>query len=135
MSAKDAHEAAVEALNSVGIASPRHVLTLYPTSLSGGMRQRVMIAMALACKPKLLIADEPTTALDVTIQAQIIDLIKKLQRDEGMSVLFITHDMGVVAEVADRTAVMYQGKIVEAGETADIFARPQHPYTKSLLAA
>jgi len=135
VSAKDAHEQAVAALDAVGIASPRHVVTLYPTSLSGGMRQRVMIAMALACKPKLLIADEPTTALDVTIQAQIIDLIKKLQREEGMSVLFITHDMGVVAEVADRTAVMYEGKIVESGTTEDIFNRAQHPYTRSLLAA
>jgi len=135
LSQKEAEERTVEALDSVGIAAPRHVATLFPTSLSGGMRQRVMIAMALACKPKLLIADEPTTALDVTIQAQIIDLIKKLQRDEGMSVLFITHDMGVVAEVADRTAVMYKGQIVEAGDTRDIFAKPQHPYTRSLLAA
>jgi len=135
VSPKEAHEQAIAALDAVGIASPRHVVTLYPTSLSGGMRQRVMIAMALACKPKLLIADEPTTALDVTIQAQIIDLIKKLQRDEGMSVLFITHDMGVVAEVADRTAVMYEGKIVESGTTSDIFTRAQHPYTRSLLAA
>jgi len=135
VSAKDAHEQAVAALDAVGIASPRHVVTLYPTSLSGGMRQRVMIAMALACKPKLLIADEPTTALDVTIQAQIIDLIKKLQREEGMSVLFITHDMGVVAEVADRTAVMYEGRIVESGTTQDIFTQAKHPYTRSLLAA
>jgi len=107
----------------------------YPHRFSGGMRQRVMIAMALACKPKLLIADEPTTALDVTIQAQILELIKQLQEEEDMSVLFITHDMGVVAEIADRTVVMYNGDAVETGTTADIFARPQHPYTKSLLSA
>ncbi len=107
----------------------------YPHRFSGGMRQRVMIAMALACKPKLLIADEPTTALDVTIQAQILQLIKSLQDEEGMAVLFITHDMGVVAQIADRTVVMYQGKAVETGETATIFARPRHPYTQSLLAA
>ncbi len=107
----------------------------YPHRFSGGMRQRVMIAMALACKPKLLIADEPTTALDVTIQAQILELIKLLQEEEGMSVLFITHDMGVVAEIADRTVVMYDGKAVETGPTEDIFARPTHPYTRSLLSA
>jgi peptide/nickel transport system ATP-binding protein len=99
------------------------------------MRQRVMIAMALACKPRLLIADEPTTALDVTIQAQILELIKSLQAEEGMAVLFITHDMGVVAEIADRTVVMYHGKAVESGSTEDIFAKAQHPYTRSLLAA
>jgi peptide/nickel transport system ATP-binding protein len=107
----------------------------YPHQFSGGMRQRVMIAMALACKPRLLIADEPTTALDVTIQAQIIDLIKSLQDEEGMSVLFITHDMGVVAEVADRTVVMYRGEGVETGPTEAIFDRPERPYTRALLSA
>ena len=107
----------------------------YPHRFSGGMRQRVMIAMALACRPKLLVADEPTTALDVTIQAQILELIKDLQRDEGMSVLFITHDMGVVAEIADRTVVMFNGEAVETAGTEDIFARPSHPYTRALLAA
>ena len=107
----------------------------YPHRFSGGMRQRVMIAMALACKPKLLIADEPTTALDVTIQAQILELVKLLQEEEGMSVLFITHDMGVVAEIADRTVVMFKGKAVEAGATSEIFRSPRAPYTRALLAA
>jgi peptide/nickel transport system ATP-binding protein len=107
----------------------------YPHQFSGGMRQRVMIAMALACHPKLLIADEPTTALDVTIQGQILDLIKGLQQEEGMSVLFITHDMGVVAEIADRTIVMYRGEAVEAGSTEEIFSRGRHPYTRALLSA
>jgi peptide/nickel transport system ATP-binding protein len=107
----------------------------YPHQFSGGMRQRVMIAMALACHPKLLIADEPTTALDVTIQGQILDLIKGLQKEEGMSVLFITHDMGVVAEIADRTIVMYRGEAVEAGSTEEIFTRGRHPYTRALLSA
>jgi peptide/nickel transport system ATP-binding protein len=107
----------------------------YPRNFSGGMRQRVMIAMALACKPKLLIADEPTTALDVTIQAQILALLKDLQREEGMSILFITHDMGVVAEIADRTIVMFNGQVVEAGGTDQLFAAAKHPYTRALLAA
>jgi peptide/nickel transport system ATP-binding protein len=107
----------------------------YPHQFSGGMRQRVMIAMALACHPKLLIADEPTTALDVTIQGQILDLIKGLQQEEGMSVLFITHDMGVVAEIADRTIVMYRGEAVETGSTEQIFVRGRHPYTRALLSA
>ncbi len=131
----EARERALEMLKKVRISDPERRLDQFPFELSGGMRQRVMIAMALACKPKLLIADEPTTALDVTIQAQILDLVKDLQKEEDMSILFITHDMGVVAEVADRTVVMYNGEAVETGATTDIFARPKHPYTKSLLSA
>ena len=107
----------------------------YPHQFSGGMRQRLMIAMALSCKPKLLIADEPSTALDVTIQAQIIDLIRLLQNEVGMAVLFITHDMGVVAEVADRVIVMYEGNIVEEGPVKEIFYQPTHEYTKRLINA
>ncbi|MCJ2052353.1 ABC transporter ATP-binding protein [Methylobacterium sp. J-070] len=126
---------ALQLLDKVRIPAARARLHEYPHRFSGGMRQRVMIAMALACRPTLLIADEPTTALDVTIQAQILDLIKSLQDEEGMSVLFITHDMGVVAEIADRTVVMYRGRAVEAGPTARIFAAPEDPYTRSLLAA
>jgi peptide/nickel transport system ATP-binding protein len=122
-------------LDRVRIPAAASRMNDYPHSLSGGMRQRVMIAMALACKPKLLIADEPTTALDVTIQAQILQLIKELQKEEGMGVLFITHDMGVVAEVADRTVVMLQGKAVESDSTEVIFERAQNPYTRSLIAA
>ena len=122
-------------LKLVRIPEPEKQLEQYPHQLSGGMRQRVMIAMALSCKPSLLIADEPTTALDVTIQAQILDLIKMLQRDIGMSVMFITHDMGVVAEVADRVVVMLNGKKVEEGTAKEIFLKPKHPYTKALLSA
>ena len=125
----------VRLLEKVRIPAAKSRFHDYPHRFSGGMRQRVMIAMALACKPKLLIADEPTTALDVTIQSQILELIKLLQDEEGMSVLFITHDMGVVAEIADRTVVMYNGEAVETGETTQIFAAPQHPYTRSLLSA
>ncbi|MDU0342952.1 ABC transporter ATP-binding protein [Bosea rubneri] len=125
----------VRLLEKVRIPAAKARFHDYPHRFSGGMRQRVMIAMALACKPKLLIADEPTTALDVTIQAQILELIKLLQEEEGMSVLFITHDMGVVAEIADRTVVMYNGEQVETGRTEDIFANPQKPYTKALLSA
>ncbi len=125
----------VRLLEKVRIPAAKARFHDYPHRFSGGMRQRVMIAMALACRPKLLIADEPTTALDVTIQAQILELIKLLQDEEGMSVLFITHDMGVVAEIADRTVVMYNGEQVETGATGDIFANPQKPYTKSLLSA
>ncbi|MCJ2066280.1 ABC transporter ATP-binding protein [Methylobacterium sp. J-088] len=126
---------ALRLLDTVRIPAARARLHDYPHRFSGGMRQRVMIAMALACRPKLLIADEPTTALDVTIQAQILDLIKSLQDQEGMSVLFITHDMGVVAEIADRTVVMYKGRAVEDGPTARIFSEPTEPYTRALLAA
>ncbi|MDX8327264.1 ABC transporter ATP-binding protein (plasmid) [Agrobacterium rosae] len=131
----EARQIALEMLRKVHISDPERRLEQYPFELSGGMRQRVMIAMALACKPKLLIADEPTTALDVTIQAQILELIKELQRQEDMAILFVTHDMGVVAEIADRTVVMYKGEVVEAGLTADIFAQPKHPYTRALLSA
>ncbi|HEY0571550.1 MAG TPA: ABC transporter ATP-binding protein [Enterovirga sp.] len=135
LSRAEAEAETVRLLERVRIPAARSRLHEYPHRFSGGMRQRVMIAMALACRPKLLIADEPTTALDVTIQAQILDLIKLLQQEEGMSVLFITHDMGVVAEIADRTVVMYQGQAVESGPTAQMFDRAEHPYTRSLLAA
>ena len=123
----------VDMLNLVGIPDPEQRANEYPHQLSGGMRQRVMIAMALSCNPELLIADEPTTALDVTIQAQILELLDRLQKELGMAVLMITHDLGVIAEVADRVAVMYAGKIVETGTVDEIFASPQHPYTRGLL--
>ena len=132
---QEALEIALEMLKLVRIPEPEKQLTQYPHQLSGGMRQRVMIAMALSCRPSLLIADEPTTALDVTIQAQILDLIKLLQRDIGMSVMFITHDMAVVAEVADRVVVMLRGEKVEEGPAMEVFHDPQHPYTKALLSA
>jgi peptide/nickel transport system ATP-binding protein len=135
ISATDARLETIRLLEKVRIPSAASRFDEYPHRFSGGMRQRVMIAMALATKPKLLIADEPTTALDVTIQGQILDLIKVLQEEEGTSVLFITHDMGVVAEVADRTVVMYRGQQVETGSTAEIFHRGQHPYTRALLSA
>ncbi len=126
-------EIAVSALSDVGIADPRRRLDEYPHQMSGGMRQRVMIAMALACKPRLLLADEPTTALDVTIQAQILELLRKLQRQHNMSILLITHDLGVVAENADAVAVMYAGRVVEYGSVHDIFSNPLHPYTRGLF--
>ncbi|WP_170182208.1 ABC transporter ATP-binding protein [Phreatobacter stygius] len=135
MSRSAAEAEAIRLLEKVRIPAAAARFHEYPHKLSGGMRQRVMIAMALACRPKLLIADEPTTALDVTIQAQILELLKLLQEEEGMSVLFITHDMGVVAEIADRTVVMYGGEAVEAGDTARIFASPAHAYTRALLSA
>lgn len=130
---KEALEMAEQMLVSVGISEPKNRLDCYPHEMSGGMRQRVMIAMALSCNPSLLIADEPTTALDVTIQAQILDLIKDLQNLRNMSVLFITHNLGVVSEVADRVLVMYAGRIVESGLKKDIMKKPLHPYTKGLL--
>jgi peptide/nickel transport system ATP-binding protein len=120
-------------LATVGIPRPREVAKNYPHQLSGGMRQRVMIAMAMACEPELLIADEPTTALDVTIQAQVLDLIRKLQRESGMSVMLITHDLGVVSEMCDRVIVMYAGRIVETAKTRDLLDSPQHPYTRGML--
>ncbi len=124
----------IELFQQVGIPQPANRIDQYPHELSGGMRQRVCISMALACAPQLLIADEPTTALDVTIQAQIIALLRALQRDRGMAVLFITHDLGVVAEIADRVVLMRHGEKVEEGPVAEIFANPQHAYTKGLLA-
>ncbi|UYG93291.1 ABC transporter ATP-binding protein [Cytobacillus firmus] len=133
ISRQDARKKALEMLNLVGIPNPSERLKHYPHQFSGGMRQRIVIAMALVCEPEVLIADEPTTALDVTIQAQILDLFKDIQKKTGVSIIIITHDLGVVAQVADRIAVMYAGKIVEAGERREIFYNPQHPYTKGLL--
>lgn len=130
----DAFAVAKQMLDLVEIPEAARRLHEYPHQMSGGMRQRVMIALALACKPSLLIADEPTTALDVTIQAQILDLMRKLQRELGMSILFITHNLGVVAEIAQRVAVMYAGRVVEEGEVKALFAKPSHPYTRGLLA-
>ena len=130
-----AWQKSIEMLRSVGIARADEVMGEYPHQLSGGMRQRVMIAMSMVCNPQLLVADEPTTALDVTIQAQILDLMRKLSKDLGTSVLLITHDLGVVAEMCDRVAVMYAGEIVEQGTAKDIFHNPQHPYTRGLLNA
>ena len=130
---KDAWDAAVEAMKEVSIPDPSRRVRDYPHQLSGGMRQRVMIAMALACNPELLIADEPTTALDVTIQAQILELLDELRRSRRLSVLLITHDLGIVAETADRVCVMYTGKIVEEASVGEIFEKPRHPYTQGLL--
>ncbi|MBV8457272.1 MAG: ABC transporter ATP-binding protein [Acetobacteraceae bacterium] len=132
---REAEAKAVEMLSLVGIPEPRRRVREYPHQLSGGMRQRVMIAMALACNPKLLIADEPTTALDVTIQAQILDLMLDLKRRLGSAILLITHDLGVVAEMAERVVVMYAGRKVEEGAVREIFRRPLHPYTQGLLGA
>jgi peptide/nickel transport system ATP-binding protein/oligopeptide transport system ATP-binding protein len=133
MSPKAAKKRAIEMLELVKIPSPARRIDDYPHNMSGGMRQRVMIAMALSCEPVLLIADEPTTALDVTIQAQILDLLSDLQQRLGMAILIITHDLGVIAEMADQVLVMYAGQIVESAAVADIFADPQHPYTIGLL--
>jgi peptide/nickel transport system ATP-binding protein len=133
LSRKDAWAIAIEAMKEVSIPSPEHRAKDYPHQLSGGMRQRVMIAMALACNPELLIADEPTTALDVTIQAQILELLDNLRKTRQLAVLLITHDLGVVAEVADRVCVMYTGKIVEESGIDEVFENPKHPYTQGLL--
>ena len=135
MDRKQARRRAVELLGQVGIPAPENRLDAYPHQLSGGMNQRVMIAMAIACNPKLLIADEPTTALDVTIQAQILDLLLALQRERGMALILITHNMAVVAEVAQRVTVMYSGQVMEERSAAGLFGAPQHPYTAALLAA
>jgi peptide/nickel transport system ATP-binding protein/oligopeptide transport system ATP-binding protein len=133
MSRREAWDRSIEMLKMVGIPSPERRVQEYPHQLSGGMRQRAMIAMALACSPKLMIADEPTTALDVTIQAQILELMNRLQRDKGMSVILITHNLGVIAETAQKVAVMYAGRIVEYAEVKPIFGNPMHPYTQGLL--
>jgi len=135
MSARDAEKKATEMLTVVGIPAPARRVREYPHQLSGGMRQRVMIAMALACNPKLLIADEPTTALDVTIQAQILDLMRDLKTRLGSAIMLITHDLGVVAEMAERVVVMYAGRKVEEAPVVEIFGRPLHPYTRGLIGA
>ena len=135
MDTKAAHKRSIELLEQVGIPAPASRLKDFPHQMSGGMNQRVMIAMAIACNPKLLIADEPTTALDVTIQAQILDLLQNLQKERGMALVLITHNMGVVSEMAQRVAVMYAGQIMEERSAQDLFATPQHPYTQALMAA
>ena len=134
-SRRQARQAAIEALGTVRIPDPERRVDEYPFQMSGGMRQRVMIAMALACEPRLLIADEPTTALDVTIQAQILKLMKQLQEERGTSILFITHDLGVVADMADEVLIMYAGKVAEQGSALQIFEQPSHPYTQGLMAS
>jgi len=131
----EAHKMAIDMLRKVGIPEPTKRVDEYPHELSGGMRQRAMIAMALSCNPRVLIADEPTTALDVTIQAQILELMKSLQDEYGMSIIMITHDLGVIAEVADRVVVMYAGKVVEYADAVTLFKNPKHPYTWGLLNA
>ena len=133
LSAAQARTRAIELLADTGIPAPEHRIDHYPHQFSGGMRQRVVIALALAANPRLVVADEPTTALDVSIQAQIISLLKKLCREHGTAVMLVTHDMGVIAETADRVAVMYAGRIAEIGPVADVIHRPQHPYTKGLM--
>ena len=135
MNKKEAHEHALQMLYDVQIPNPEVVIKQYPHQLSGGMRQRVMIAMALACNPRVIIADEPTTALDVTIQAQILDLLRNLKDRINSSIMFITHDLGVIAEMADYVVVMYAGRVVEKGTAADIFHHPSHPYTIGLMAS
>lgn len=135
LSKSEAREKAAKILSQVGIPDPQRVLKNYPHQLSGGMSQRVMIAMAMSCEPQLLIADEPTTALDVTIQAQILELMKKIQKERGTSILLITHDLGVVAEMCSRVIVMYAGKIVEEAPVEVLFANPTHPYTQGLIAS
>ncbi len=133
LSRKEAREKAIDMLRAVGISSPEQRIKDYPNQLSGGMRQRVMIAMALSCHPSLLVADEPTTALDVTIQAQVLDLMNDLRAKFHMAIMFITHDLGVIAQMADRVAVMYLGKIVEAAPVTELFDHPGHPYTRGLM--
>ncbi|MFA4135036.1 MULTISPECIES: ABC transporter ATP-binding protein [unclassified Brevibacillus] len=133
VSREEARKRAIEMLSLVGIPDPEKRIDQYPHQFSGGMRQRVVIAIALACQPKLVIADEPTTALDVTIQAQILDLLKRLQEEQALSVVIITHDLGVVAEIAHRMVVMYAGMVVETGTVEDVFANPRHPYTWGLM--
>jgi peptide/nickel transport system ATP-binding protein len=135
VSSREAHDIAIQAMRDVGIPRPEERLRAYPHQFSGGMRQRVMIAMALACQPKLLLADEPTTALDVTIQAQILELLRELQRTRGMGIMLITHNLGVVAENADVVCVMYAGRVVEYANVFELFDRPLHPYTRGLFNA
>ena len=135
ISNKQALDQAVELLRSVGIPSPEKRVHEYPHQLSGGMRQRVMIAMAIACKPSLILADEPTTALDVTIQAHILELLERIQAEMGMAMILVTHDLGLIAERADEVAVMYAGRIVEQAGIVELFANPQHPYTRGLMAS
>ncbi len=135
ISEREAKEHAISVLNKVGMPRASEIMNEYPHQLSGGMRQRIIIAMAILCNPQLLIADEPTTALDVTIQAQILDLIAKLQVEEKMSILLITHDLGVVAEMCDRVVVMYAGRVVEEADVFELFAHPKHPYTSGLIAS
>lgn len=135
MTKAEIHAASIKMLKRVGIPAPERRMKEYPHQLSGGMRQRVMIAIALLCKPEILIADEPTTALDVTIQAQILQLLKELQKETGMAIIFITHDLGVIAELCDRVLVMYGGRIIEQADIYRLFERPGHPYTRGLLKA
>ena len=135
LEADEARRLAIQMLREVGIPAPEQRVDEYPHQLSGGMKQRVMIAMALSCNPDLLIADEPTTALDVTIQAQILELLARMQKERGMAIMLITHDLGVVAEVCDRVVVMYAGRVAETGSIEDIFERPMHPYTVGLLSS
>jgi oligopeptide/dipeptide ABC transporter ATP-binding protein len=135
VSKKEARDRSIEMLERVGIPAPHMRVDDYPHQLSGGMRQRVMIAMALSCNPSLLIADEPTTALDVTIQAQVLDLMRELQEEMGMAIIMITHDLGVIAEITDEIVVMYAGRVVERGNLNQIFYHPLHPYTRGLLAS
>jgi oligopeptide/dipeptide ABC transporter ATP-binding protein len=135
LSKKEASQRAEYLLELVGIQDPRTRLKAYPHELSGGMKQRVAIARALSCEPSLLFADEPTTNLDVTVQAQVLELMKKLQRDLGMSMVMITHDMGIIADMTERVTIMYAGRVMEAADTKTIFHEPKHPYTEALLAA
>jgi peptide/nickel transport system ATP-binding protein len=135
LSKKEAYKKAMELITMLGIPNAQKIVNLYPHELSGGMLQRIMIAIAISCNPKLIIADEPTTALDVTIQAQILDILRDIKKEFNTSLLLITHDLGVVAEMADYVVVMYAGKVVEEGPVLDLFANPQHPYTKGLLKA
>ncbi|MFV9568122.1 ABC transporter ATP-binding protein [Thermoanaerobacter mathranii] len=135
MNKKEAWNKAVELIKQVGIPRAEQIMTSYPHELSGGMRQRIMIAIALSCDPKLLIADEPTTALDVTIQAQILDLLRKIKQERNMALMLITHDLGIVAEMADYVVVMYAGKVIEEAPVKELFKNPKHPYTRGLLKA
>jgi peptide/nickel transport system ATP-binding protein len=135
LSKRDAMERATELLTEVAIREPKRVLDLYPHEISGGMRQRVLIAMAFACDPSLVIADEPTTALDVTVQRQVLQLVERLRQRHGAAILFVTHDLGVVAKICRTMTVLHAGRVLEDGETADVLAKPRHPYTRALLAA